>query len=156
MHSGMGLADVGLLLAVDAQFFGLPAALASEARIGTACFRRRYRIKLLFNAHRNSDPYKYCKKATKMKAIAAALLFLYMGFPLPTVAAGSIEPDEGQLTSHSHYTNKSGRTVHSPSRSATGKTPAGATAKCRDGNYSFSKRHRGTCSGHGGVSEWLD
>ena len=30
----------------------------------------------------------------------------------------------------------------------------GATARCRDGSYSFSQSRRGTCSHHGGVSEW--
>lgn len=33
--------------------------------------------------------------------------------------------------------------------------PAGATARCRDGTYSFSQNRRGTCSHHGGVAEWL-
>jgi len=33
--------------------------------------------------------------------------------------------------------------------------PAGASAKCRDGTYSFSEHHRGTCSHHGGVASWL-
>ena len=32
--------------------------------------------------------------------------------------------------------------------------PEGATAKCRDGSYSFAKTHRGACSRHGGVAEW--
>ena len=30
----------------------------------------------------------------------------------------------------------------------------GATALCRDGTYSYSKTHSGTCSGHGGVAVW--
>ena len=34
--------------------------------------------------------------------------------------------------------------------------PKGATALCRDGTYSFSKHHSGTCSRHGGVKKWLD
>ena len=34
--------------------------------------------------------------------------------------------------------------------------PAGATALCRDGTYSFSQTHSGTCSHHGGVAKWLD
>jgi hypothetical protein len=34
--------------------------------------------------------------------------------------------------------------------------PSGATAVCRDGTYSFSQHHSGTCSHHGGVSKWLD
>ncbi|KAA2266180.1 DUF3761 domain-containing protein [Solihabitans fulvus] len=33
--------------------------------------------------------------------------------------------------------------------------PAGATARCRDGEYSFSQHRSGTCSGHGGVAQWL-
>jgi hypothetical protein len=35
------------------------------------------------------------------------------------------------------------------------KPPAGATARCRDGTYSFSQHRQGTCSHHGGVAEWL-
>lgn len=34
--------------------------------------------------------------------------------------------------------------------------PPGATALCRDGTYSYSKHHSGTCSHHGGVAKWLD
>jgi len=34
--------------------------------------------------------------------------------------------------------------------------PPGATALCRDGTYSFSRHHSGTCSHHGGVTKWLD
>ncbi len=34
--------------------------------------------------------------------------------------------------------------------------PSGATAKCKDGTYSHSTTHSGTCSKHGGVAEWLD
>src|SRR4051812_47143680 len=34
--------------------------------------------------------------------------------------------------------------------------PPGASARCRDGTYSFSQHHSGTCSHHGGVAQWLD
>jgi hypothetical protein len=34
--------------------------------------------------------------------------------------------------------------------------PAGATARCNDGTFSFSQTHSGTCSHHGGVAAWLD
>ncbi|HEY7440435.1 MAG TPA: DUF3761 domain-containing protein, partial [Acidimicrobiia bacterium] len=34
--------------------------------------------------------------------------------------------------------------------------PPGATALCRDGTYSFSQTHSGTCSHHGGVQQWLE
>jgi hypothetical protein len=33
--------------------------------------------------------------------------------------------------------------------------PPGATARCRDGTYSFSEHRAGTCSHHGGVAAWL-
>src|SRR6476646_3741613 len=33
--------------------------------------------------------------------------------------------------------------------------PAGATALCNDGTYSFSQHHQGTCSHHGVVAQWL-
>ena len=39
---------------------------------------------------------------------------------------------------------------------STGNTdPTGATAKCKDGTYSKSKHHEGSCSHHGGVAEFL-
>jgi hypothetical protein len=75
--------------------------------------------------------------------------------PPPAVLAQQSEPSEGELQSHKHYTNKAGQAVHSPARSKSGKVPAGASAKCRDASYSFSKNHRGTCSHHGGVERWL-
>jgi uncharacterized protein YgiM (DUF1202 family) len=52
-----------------------------------------------------------------------------------------------------HYTNSRGNEVQSPTMY--NKQPAGATAQCRDGTYSFSQSRRGTCSHHGGVARWL-
>lgn len=37
-----------------------------------------------------------------------------------------------------------------------GSAPAGATARCKDGSYSYAKHHQGACSHHGGVATWLD
>ena len=51
------------------------------------------------------------------------------------------------------YVNSDGQCIHDPNSSAT--APAGATAQCEDGTYSFSTHQSGTCSGHGGVSRWL-
>jgi hypothetical protein len=51
------------------------------------------------------------------------------------------------------YINVDGQRIPSPVFSK--KQPAGATARCGDGSYSFSQHHRGTCSHHGGVTEWL-
>lgn len=52
-----------------------------------------------------------------------------------------------------YYTNSRGQRVRRPMKSQT--VPAGATAQCRDGSYSFSQSRRGTCSHHGGVATWL-
>lgn len=52
-----------------------------------------------------------------------------------------------------YYINSRGVRVQSPTYY--NKQPAGATALCRDGTYSFSQNRRGTCSGHGGVARWL-
>ncbi|MCJ7449410.1 MAG: DUF3761 domain-containing protein [Bacteroidales bacterium] len=52
-----------------------------------------------------------------------------------------------------YYTNSKGERVQSPTYYKT--APAGATAECRDGTYSFSRSRRGTCSHHGGVKRWL-
>jgi uncharacterized protein YraI len=52
------------------------------------------------------------------------------------------------------YTNSDGRHIPSP-RASTNGPPAGASAQCRDGTYSFSAHRRGTCSHHGGVARWL-
>jgi uncharacterized protein YgiM (DUF1202 family) len=51
------------------------------------------------------------------------------------------------------YINSFGEEVPRPRRSAS--VPAGASARCSDGTYSFSRSRRGTCSHHGGVAEWL-
>jgi hypothetical protein len=34
--------------------------------------------------------------------------------------------------------------------------PGEPLARCMDGTLSYSKHHRGTCSQHGGVRDWLD
>lgn len=52
-----------------------------------------------------------------------------------------------------YYTNSKGERVQSPTKY--NKAPAGATALCRDGTYSFSRSRRGACSHHGGVKKWL-
>jgi peptidoglycan hydrolase-like protein with peptidoglycan-binding domain len=58
------------------------------------------------------------------------------------------------LSNNNSYSNVNGSTVQSPSYSSNG-VPAGATAICGDGTYSFSMHRSGTCSHHGGVSQWL-
>lgn len=93
-----------------------------------------------------------------MKRAALLLLAILSGPTLfaQTPAQGNNQPAEAQLIEHGSYTNKDGNTVHRPAHSKSGQAPRGASAKCRDGSYSFSQHHRGTCSRHGGVSEWLN
>lgn len=52
-----------------------------------------------------------------------------------------------------YYTNSAGQRVQSPTYYSS--APRGATARCVDGTYSFSRNRRGTCSHHGGVAQWL-
>jgi hypothetical protein len=52
-----------------------------------------------------------------------------------------------------YYVNSDGNCIHRPAEAPT--APAGATAKCNDGTYSFSAHRSGTCSRHGGVATWL-
>ncbi|BCM67538.1 MULTISPECIES: DUF3761 domain-containing protein [Streptomyces] len=53
-------------------------------------------------------------------------------------------------------TDSSGNDSSSSSSSGgSQQAPAGATAQCNDGTYSYSAHRRGTCSHHGGVAVWL-
>ncbi|WP_027800469.1 DUF3761 domain-containing protein [Paraburkholderia dilworthii] len=97
------------------------------------------------------------KTAACRVSVAAALfvaLSLSMSAALAYVSPGTT-PNEADLSNHNTYTNRDGNAVHAPARSLSGKAPDGATARCRDGTYSFSRHHSGTCSRHGGVASWL-
>jgi hypothetical protein len=72
-----------------------------------------------------------------MKNLLMAILTLaiagspaaYARQPASTPATQT-EPNETDLQSHGHYTNKDGQNVHSPSKSKSGKAPDGASARC--------------------------
>lgn len=75
-----------------------------------------------------------------------------------TVSAENYHSREYKKVAHpigpvNYYTNSRGNVVQSPTHYDA--PPAGATAQCRDGSYSFSQSRRGTCSHHGGVARWL-
>ncbi|MBS0988046.1 DUF3761 domain-containing protein [Acetobacter okinawensis] len=95
------------------------------------------------------------------KALLALLPMLSLIPPAYALDPTTYQPgqyqqlDESQLLEHKHYTNKEGKSVHSPAHTRNGEAPPGASAKCGDGSYSFSLHHRGTCSHHGGVVSWL-
>jgi hypothetical protein len=91
---------------------------------------------------------------TMAMAIAVAPVmaaFLFIASPVSAIAKG----DAGaHVVEGGSYLNSSGHVVHRPAH-AVGGVPAGASARCRDGTYSFSEHRRGTCSHHGGVASWL-
>ncbi len=79
-------------------------------------------------------------------------------YPTPTTVIQNIQPTVAQSTeldNNKTYTNVDGNQIQSPASSNDGSVPAGATARCGDGTYSFSKHRKGTCSHHGGVAMWL-
>jgi hypothetical protein len=76
--------------------------------------------------------------------------------PKPAPVATPLPPPPTtapQECTNGTYVNSAGNTVCSPEQSPT--VPVGATARCRDGSYSFSQSRSGTCSDHGGVETWL-
>lgn len=72
----------------------------------------------------------------------------------PSPPAQPAQPDERVLLSHEHYRTREGALVHAPAQSRGDAAPDGASARCRDGSWSFSQHRRGTCSHHGGVGQW--
>jgi uncharacterized protein DUF3761 len=54
-----------------------------------------------------------------------------------------------------YYVNVDGSCVHRPVPGNGAAPPAGASARCSDGTYSFRQHRQGTCSHHGGVALWL-
>lgn len=85
----------------------------------------------------------------------AAFGSVALSAPFPSLIHAPItaEARAYRVCESNSYVNVSGRCVHRPVHAD--QAPAGATAKCRDGTYSFSEHHRGTCSWHGGVGRWL-
>ena len=92
------------------------------------------------------------------RVVAAGVfaLLLAAGHPAP-VLAGASAPAAATTAAcpSTHYENSRGQCVRRPTRPSNNRPPAGATARCRDGTYSFSRSRRGTCSHHGGVAAWL-
>lgn len=80
----------------------------------------------------------------KQLKIIATFLVVSLAFNLFTSSV---------LATTGYYTNSNGDKISSPVKAVV--APKGATAKCKDGTYSFSKHRSGTCSGHKGVAKWL-
>lgn len=80
---------------------------------------------------------------TAQRAIATNWIAAYRKYigTVPTTAGSTSGSNSGSSSS---------------STKPPGSSPAGATARCKDGTYSYSQTHSGTCSHHGGVAVWLD
>ncbi|BDP41212.1 hypothetical protein DAETH_11810 [Deinococcus aetherius] len=63
-----------------------------------------------------------------------------------------VTPAPVPVPSNGTYTNVDGQQIQRPVFFDS--VPSGASARCRDGSYSFSAHRRGTCSHHGGVATW--
>lgn len=84
-----------------------------------------------------------------------AFAFLALSAPSPSLIYGpsAAEARSSRVCGPDTYINSIGHCVHRPVRAPS--APAGASARCRDGTFSFSEHRRGTCSHHGGVAKWL-
>ena len=87
-----------------------------------------------------------------MKRILLACVAFALAAPT-MVPARDLPHTLSALCGGGYYLNSRGNCVRRPVRAA--RAPSGASAKCRDGTYSFSQSRRGTCSHHGGVAVWL-
>jgi hypothetical protein len=100
-----------------------------------------------------------------LRTFAAVLVLVSQPFALqtpsapqsqsPSATSSDTVPSQAKpkCTDNGTYVNSKGQTVPRPENCSA--PPKGATVQCRDGPYSFSKSHRGTCSHHGGVARWL-
>jgi hypothetical protein len=86
-----------------------------------------------------------------MRRYLSALFIALVVGAIPDVAPAY---DPGS-TNCGFYINRDGQSVPRPCGNWRNQpTPQGASARCRDGTYSFSRHHSGTCSRHGGVAGW--
>ena len=86
------------------------------------------------------------QKAAKSAAAAPA--------PTETAAPAVAAPAAAPAPASSAAASKAAPAAKSTA-TAGNTDPTGATAKCKDGTYSKSKQHKGACSHHGGVAEFL-
>jgi hypothetical protein len=95
-----------------------------------------------------------------VRFVAACVIACSVGTsakPSLPAAAASVPASRSAplLVERGSYVNSDGARVHVPAHTVDGSIPAGASARCNDGSWSFSAHRRGTCSHHGGVAHWL-
>lgn len=80
-------------------------------------------------------------------------MFRWHTLAVIALCLGFLSPAYGwRHGSADYYRSSDGSMVHRPTRSAG--NYGHVTAICGDGTHSYSHHHQGTCSHHGGVSEW--
>jgi hypothetical protein len=139
--------------------FNVLTRFQDKARVGTLPMTGYFCVKGLINQYAPEDLiiFEPCPKVGvctyhHSQSIGGAQIVLHHSFDWYIPKSQSATPP--RLSNDRHYTNSDGHQVHSPAYSS-GCVPAGATALCGDGTYSFSQHRSGTCSHHGGVSKWL-
>jgi hypothetical protein len=90
------------------------------------------------------------QKAAKAEPATTAAATAPAAAPAPSAAMSPAAPAATTAAKSTPAASKS-----APVAAAGNSDPTGATAKCKDGTYSKSQHHSGTCSHHGGVAEWL-
>lgn len=92
---------------------------------------------------------------TRLAMILATTIILSVTL-IGCTSAPVVAPTATVTTTHNVVTGPATSAVPVPPLPTSGPVvPTGATARCRDGTYSFSAHRRGTCSRHGGVAAWL-
>jgi Protein of unknown function (DUF3761) len=81
-----------------------------------------------------------------IKKLAGFLLAVALSIPAISQPLHAQQQDQSAAQSKQKGKKKSGNSSQNASKNA--------TAKCKDGTYSYAKRHQGACSHHGGVAEW--
>jgi uncharacterized protein YraI len=107
-------------------------------------------IRLLVN---NENQYFSEWILIEYKGKIGYIYYKYLQTPQSNSYSSDFQDNSSNEESVKYYINSGGIKVQSPTYYD--KPPAGASAQCRDGTYSFSLHRRGTCSGHGGVRKWL-
>jgi hypothetical protein len=100
---------------------------------------------------KDAAPAAAATPAAPAAAPAAAAAAPAAAAPAAAPAKPAAAPAAAKPAAATAAPSASSGSTHSVNGDATG-----ASAKCKDGSYSHSKTHKGTCSRHGGVAEWLD
>lgn len=123
-----------------------PRTAASPQATAAAKDRLEQRLRDLVCAHRL--PLATAQHDIDTSWGAAYTRYLPVAAPPPTILA-----TQPPAPTHQPAPAPKPTTVTPPPAPA---DPAGVTAQCNDGTYSYSKHRRGTCSHHGGVARWIN